>query len=258
MAWIRLDDHFDENPKILAAGPASAWIWLRCLAYCNRNLTDGFVPEIIAHERCASADPIDAAARLESAGLWKRVDGGYQIHDYLDYQGSKAQILEARAATRKRVQAFRRRRNAVTNADGNDVCTPSPTPKKKEGASESLSSSSRSGPSTHMGDTGTASRSRFVPPSLREVEAYCSERRNGVDPQAWLDHYESNGWRVGRNPMKDWKAAVRTWERQRGFGPQGAQAPLPPRPKGPDPALEKARKQREEWEREQRESQEEA
>lgn len=55
-------------------------------------------------------------------------------------------------------------------------------------------------------------RKTFVQPTLAEVTAYCQERRNNVNPRKWLDHYTSNGWRVGRNPMKDWKAAVRTWE----------------------------------------------
>ena len=49
-------------------------------------------------------------------------------------------------------------------------------------------------------------------PTLEDVTAYCSERRNQVNPQRWFDHYSSNGWRVGKNSMKDWKAAVRTWE----------------------------------------------
>lgn len=57
----------------------------------------------------------------------------------------------------------------------------------------------------------------FVRPTLAEVQAYCAERaasgRRPVDPQAWFDHYTANGWRVGRSPMKDWRAAVRTWER---------------------------------------------
>lgn len=53
----------------------------------------------------------------------------------------------------------------------------------------------------------------FYKPSLEEVTAYCSERGNDVNPQSWLDYYTSNGWKVGRNSMKDWKAAVRTWER---------------------------------------------
>ena len=53
-----------------------------------------------------------------------------------------------------------------------------------------------------------------VPKAQRsQVTAYCRERGNNVDPQHFIDHYTCNGWKVGRNPMKDWKAAVRTWER---------------------------------------------
>ena len=54
---------------------------------------------------------------------------------------------------------------------------------------------------------------RFTKPTLEEVQAYCQERGNNVDAQKWYDYYSSNGWRVGKNPMKDWKAAIRTWER---------------------------------------------
>lgn len=56
-------------------------------------------------------------------------------------------------------------------------------------------------------------RSRFVKPTFEEISAYCAERGNRVDPERFLAYYESNGWKVGRNPMKDWKAAVRNWER---------------------------------------------
>ena len=58
--------------------------------------------------------------------------------------------------------------------------------------------------------------SRFRPPSVEEVEAYCFERNNKVDPERFVDFYSSNGWKVGKNPMKDWKAAVRTWEKRDG------------------------------------------
>ena len=51
-------------------------------------------------------------------------------------------------------------------------------------------------------------------PTLEEVKAYCQERGNRVDPERFIDYYTANGWKVGKNPMKDWKAAVRTWERQ--------------------------------------------
>lgn len=58
-------------------------------------------------------------------------------------------------------------------------------------------------------------RKAFVRPTLDEVAAYCQERNNGIDPQAFIDYYDSCGWMVGNKPMKDWKAAVRTWENKR-------------------------------------------
>lgn len=57
-------------------------------------------------------------------------------------------------------------------------------------------------------------RRRFTPPTVDAVAQYCFERGNNVDPQRFVDYYTSNGWKVGKNPMKDWKAAVRTWEQK--------------------------------------------
>ena len=59
-------------------------------------------------------------------------------------------------------------------------------------------------------------RKRFTPPTVEEVKAYCEERGNNVDPQRFVDFYEMKDWMVGRNKMKDWKAAVRTWEKRDG------------------------------------------
>lgn len=58
-------------------------------------------------------------------------------------------------------------------------------------------------------------RTKFCPPSLDEVKQYCFERQKGVDHEQWFNHYTSNGWKVGKNSMKDWKAAVRTWEKRK-------------------------------------------
>lgn len=55
---------------------------------------------------------------------------------------------------------------------------------------------------------------RFTPPSLEDVKEYCKERGNSVDPQAFIDFYTSKGWKIGKETMKDWQAAVRTWERR--------------------------------------------
>lgn len=57
-------------------------------------------------------------------------------------------------------------------------------------------------------------RSRFQKPSLEDVEAYCAERSNGIEASRFLDFYEANGWMVGKSRMKDWRAAVRNWERR--------------------------------------------
>lgn len=54
---------------------------------------------------------------------------------------------------------------------------------------------------------------KFAPPTVEEVAAYCLERKNKVDAAYFVDHYTSNGWKVGKQNMKDWKAAVRTWEK---------------------------------------------
>ena len=59
---------------------------------------------------------------------------------------------------------------------------------------------------------------RFTPPTLEEVAEYCKQRNNGVDPQKWYDFYSAKGWMIGKNKMKDWKAAVRTWEKSDDFG----------------------------------------
>ena len=61
---------------------------------------------------------------------------------------------------------------------------------------------------------------RFVPPTLEEVANYCKERNNNIEPEAFIDFYESKGWMVGKNKMKDWKACIRNWERSHKDSPK--------------------------------------
>ena len=63
----------------------------------------------------------------------------------------------------------------------------------------------------------------FVPPTVDEVKAYCRERNNSIDAEAFVSFYESKGWMIGKNKMKDWKAAVRTWEQKdkQSYKPKG-------------------------------------
>lgn len=87
--------------------------------------------------------------------------------------------------------------------------------KEKEGEVEREGESERENDSYISPPTPSpegAPKKRFVPPSVDEVRAYCQERGNGIDPQGFVDFYAARGWVVGKTPMKDWKAAVRTWE----------------------------------------------
>lgn len=58
-------------------------------------------------------------------------------------------------------------------------------------------------------------KKRFKKPTVEEIEEYCKERSNGINAQSFIDFYESKDWMIGKNKMKDWKAAIRTWERKR-------------------------------------------
>ena len=63
-------------------------------------------------------------------------------------------------------------------------------------------------------NTTYSNKGHFKKPTIDQVKSYCIERNNNVDAEAFLDFYESKDWKIGKNKMKDWKAAVRTWERR--------------------------------------------
>ena len=76
---------------------------------------------------------------------------------------------------------------------------------------------------------GKISNTRFAPPSIDDVQAYCRERNNKVDAQTFVDFYTAKGWKVGSQSMKDWKACVRTWEKRDERKPRGGRANHPMR-----------------------------
>lgn len=133
MPWVRLDDHFDENPKIASVGPLGLALWVTGLAYCNRNLTDGFIPSSVALRLLSlefdyMGEPSTVLVGgqrdynedtqvgtfpdghylprlLVGAHLWDSVAGGYQIHDFEQYQPTKAQVESDRAQKQAAGQA---------------------------------------------------------------------------------------------------------------------------------------------------------
>lgn len=94
---------------------------------------------------------------------------------------------------------------------------------KKETKKENLSKENPTEifPKTDSVETGAEERKkvapkkeRFKPPTVQEVQDYCNERQNGIQAYTFVNFYQSKGWKVGNQPMKDWKAAVRTWEQK--------------------------------------------
>lgn len=124
MSWVKLDDSFGENPKIAQASDSALALWVTSLAYCNRNLTDGYIPSSVGlgQLRYCGGNPVPAIRELESLGLWETAEGGWYVHDYLHYQLSKDDVLAQRETTRERVTRHRNgggndKRNAVTTHD---------------------------------------------------------------------------------------------------------------------------------------------
>lgn len=147
MPWVKLDDGFFDNDKIVAAGKDARDLYLAGLCYCARQLTDGFIPEErlsrLAIEAGAT-DVKDAVRRLCTVirgarfPLWEAVDGGYRVHDYHEYNPTREEVLEMRE---KRAEAGKlggqrsgevRREAKEAKHEANASAKPKQTPSKNE------------------------------------------------------------------------------------------------------------------------------
>jgi hypothetical protein len=178
VSWVRVDDGFDEHPKIDALGDAAFRLHVAALCYCARTLSDGHVPAAKAGRLTATARP-KVIAELVAAGVWEAVTDGYVIHDYLDYQLSREKVLNEREKTRARVARHRERSsNGVTRAATNDGGTDAPS---HPDPSTELSSSNDSTPATP--EPGEDER---ITRTIRAVAERRCARAQGVQrPGAW-------------------------------------------------------------------------
>ena len=101
MAFVRLDDGWLDNPKLVQAGTLASLLYTAAITYANRHLTDGFVPagilrRLVDWEGISEHDqPVTSQAlgdRLVATGLWHEVEGGFEIHDYLAFQPTRAEV----------------------------------------------------------------------------------------------------------------------------------------------------------------------
>jgi hypothetical protein len=100
--WIKLHDNFATNLKVLAAGEDAAWLYVCGLLYCSANLTDGVIPTPALRTLTAKKDARTLARILVREGLWVETSQGWEVHEYLAVQRSKAQIMAQRDAARTR------------------------------------------------------------------------------------------------------------------------------------------------------------
>jgi len=108
MAIARFDDGLPSNPKLIAAGPVAAWLWLCGVMYCRRGLTDGFIPTAVVPTLVVGLrNSYRFAARLVEVGLWHEALGGYRVNDYLHWNPAKQTVQEYREGERRRAGANR-------------------------------------------------------------------------------------------------------------------------------------------------------
>jgi DnaD/phage-associated family protein len=100
MAWARIDDKFLDNPKVRKAGKEATYLYLSGLVYSSNQITEGYISDevlgLVAFKGFIRNE-LTHADKLVECGLWDRIDGGYLIHDYLEYNPTKEQIEESRA-----------------------------------------------------------------------------------------------------------------------------------------------------------------
>lgn len=129
MAWVRLDDGFPEHPKILGLSDAAFRLHILALCYAARNLTDGMIPQAWLTGGKGRTVP-KATVQLVLSGVWNALEsGGFQIHDYLQYQPSRVQITQKRDDAKVRMSLARNSKivRANNQKSSHDVrSTPSP------------------------------------------------------------------------------------------------------------------------------------
>ncbi len=230
-SWFAIDCNIHTHPKTLKlAGMlhldvdavvgklARLWAWAKQNGVEDGNIN--WLPESeIADIMRWKKKPSTLITAMEDCGFLDRKDGGFSIHDWFELNG--------KLQSKRREDRERKRR-------GNSTEIPQPSEETFHGNSveegENFRGVSEGNPlptipyhtvpslSSPMAqkERGGAKRQKrvFVKPTVEDVQAYCQERGNNVDPQLFFDHYEANGWMVGKTAMKDWKASVRTWEKQ--------------------------------------------
>lgn len=225
--WIKIDTGLFNNRKIrqierLGNSDALIVIWLKMLILAAEVNEDGylFFTDSVPYDAELMATQFDRPIELIVDALntfvkyemleKEPIENGfsdiYRIANWEKYQNASGmERIREQNRLRKQRERERKRDNeechGVTSRDshGTDKDKEKDKDKDKEKDKEEVK---------------PKKRVLFTPPTVDEVKAYCLERNNKIDAQTFIDFYEAKGWMIGANKMKDWKAAVRTWEKR--------------------------------------------
>lgn len=220
--WIKIatDIFEDEKIKLIRDEPQADTIivlWFELLSLAGRCNSDGVLmlnertpynAKMLATIFSRPADMVNRALDIfESYGMIEIVDGAITIPNWSKHQNSTG-MEKIREQNKCRQAEFRSRQKKSISGEAEQ-------PKQTEAfkAAESIVLEPK-----FEAKIEKTKVKKFVKPTIPEIEEYCRQRQNDVDAEKFFYHYESKGWMIGKSPMKDWKATVHTWEKERKKG----------------------------------------
>lgn len=228
MAWVKLDDKLWSHPKFGALSGDAVRLWMFALCWCNQHETDGGIPRVTV--RVLGGAP-DAAAELCDAGLWHETDNGWQIHNYLDHQPSREELVRKRKA---KAEAGRSGglRSGKSRSQAPQKQVLKPRRSKREASASMLVEAKRTpNPTQPNPDLSFGEIDPPLPPvGGTEADVTCKRGRKGKPPDDWqpTDAHRAIARERGvdfalelakfrdhefATPRSDYDAAFRNWLR---------------------------------------------
>lgn len=224
--WIKLNVDLFENPKIKylrkqPQGDRLALIWVMLLTKAGRCNDDGriylteempYTAKTLAQELGFSEKLMaQALETMERLGMVAFPEEGLYLPGFAEHQSLDA-LEKVREQTRQRVAKHREKKDDEASVTDSVTCNVTVTQcnavdKEEEREEEKERVEKKPAP-------GKPPKKKFSPPSVEDVLAYARDNNLRVDGERFVNYYTSIGWKVGKNPMKDWHAAVRAWERK--------------------------------------------
>ncbi len=216
--WIKLKENFFDLETIdwlISQKNGCEYIVLYqklCLLTANKggNLQMQVGEMLIPYDinKIARDTKFDIDTVIVAMELFKKIGLIYEQENGVLHIPYVNELVGSETSGAKRVREYRQRKALQCNTECNADVTQEIENREKRLEIRDIEKEEEK---EHKADKPP--RTRFTPPTLSDVQNYCFERNNNVDAQRFIDYYTSNGWKVGKNSMKDWKAAVRNWER---------------------------------------------